>query len=427
MKKLFLASLLTTIGAFSSAANADATLTFNQGSVTLYGILDTAVGTVKESYSVSSSFPASVSPFAATKTSVDQSVTGMFNGGIQDSRWGITGSEVLGNGLKAIFTLESGFNLPTGELNNGAKSLAQNAGTGAGSSVNVNTSLDGQLFNRQAWVGLSDDKLGTVKLGRVYLPEYDIVIANDPLFGSQLFSPIGFSGTIGGGGGVSDVMRSDNSVRYSNSSGLISYGALYKFGNTDGGTNVGRAFALNGGVTLGALNVDVAYQNNNDSIKASAGKTLGTLTGTAYDTKSFMVAGRFAVNKQLNIKAGFETYTLSNASDDMSVVSSYEGYPTTTTSYIGADQKVNVIWVGGDYSLTPKLNLAVGFYDQNPKAYGAVKEGKVYTGSTLLDYHFNKYADVYAGLAYNEYKGDLYATGYNTSNSVVATGLRVKF
>jgi len=426
MKKLLLVSLLA-IGAFSSAANADATLKFDQGSVTLYGVLDAAVGNVKESYSASSSFPASVNPFSATKVAVNDKVTGMFNGGIQDSRWGLTGSEKLGGSLKAIFTLESGFNLPTGELNNGAKSLAQNAGSGAGSSVSVNTSLNGQLFNRQAWVGLSDDKLGTLKLGRVYLPEYDIVIANDPLFGSQLFSPIGFSGTIGGGGGVSDVMRSDNSVRYSNSKGMFSFGGLYKFGNTTGSTNIGSAYAFNGGVTAGALAVDVAYQNNKDSIKASSGATLGTLAGTAYDTSSYMVAGRYAVTKTVNVKAGFESYTLSKASDNMSSVTSYEGYPTVTTSYTGVDQKVNVMWIGGDLSLTPKFNVAVGFYDQNPKAYGTTKEGKVYTTSVLADYHLSKYVDTYVGLAYSQYKDGLYATGYNSSNDMVATGIRVKF
>jgi general bacterial porin, GBP family len=427
MKKLLLVSILAAITSVSLAD--DATLKFDgdKGSVTLYGVLDSAVGYVKESYNVSSSFPASVSPFAATKTTVDNSVTGVFNGGIQDSRWGISGSEKLGNGLKAVFTLESGFNLPTGELNNGAKSLAQNAGVGAGSSVSVNTSLNGQLFNRQAWVGLASDNLGTVKLGRVYLPEYDVVIANDPLYGSQLFSPVGFSGTIGGGGGVSDVMRSDNSVRYSNSKGMFSFGGLYKFGNTAGSTNVGSAYALNGGVKVGSLAVDVAYQSGKDSIKASSGATLGTLAGTAYDTESYMVAGRFAVSKDLNVKAGYETYTLSKASDNMSSVTSYEGYPTLTTSYTGADQKVNVMWVGGDVNLSKKVNLAVGFYEQNPKAYGTVKEGKIYTSSALADYRFNNYVDTYVGLAYSQYKGDLYATGYNSSNSVVATGLRVKF
>ena len=419
MKKSIIATLALLLT--SSVALADEKL-----DVSLYGILDSGVGTVQHSYSFSSSFPASVSPFSATKSTVAHSASGIFNGGESDSRVGLSGSYKVSDTTKAIFTVESGFNLPTGELNNGAKALAQNAGSGAGSSAAANTSLDGQLFNRTAFVGLSDSKLGTIKLGRVYLPEYDIVVANDPLFASQVFSPIGFSGTIGGGGGVSDVMRSDNSVRYSNTTHGISYGALYKFSNS-AVASTGSAYALNGGVTVGKLSVDAAYQHNTDAIKAGSGATLGTLAGTAYDIKSYMIAGRYAVTNDLNVKAGYETYTLGAASDNMSGVTSYEGYPSVVTSYTGADQKVNVMWVGGDVNLAKKLNLAVGFYDQDLKAYGTTKEGKVYTSSALLDLRFTKKVDAYAGVAYSQYKDGLYATGYNTSNSVVGTGLRVKF
>ncbi len=60
------------------------------------------------------------------------------------SRLGFRGTEDLGGGLKAIFTLESGFGTDSGTLNQG-----------------------GRFFGRQAFVGLSGD-WGSVTLGRQY-------------------------------------------------------------------------------------------------------------------------------------------------------------------------------------------------------------------------------------------------------------------
>jgi len=72
-----------------------------------------------------------------------QSRIGM-NDGIQNgSRFGLRGTEDLGDGLSAVFTLESGFT-----ANNG------------------NRSQGDRLFGRQATVGLSSDQWGLLELGR---------------------------------------------------------------------------------------------------------------------------------------------------------------------------------------------------------------------------------------------------------------------
>ncbi|KAG1161867.1 hypothetical protein G6F35_019101 [Rhizopus arrhizus] len=66
------------------------------------------------------------------------------NDGIQNgSRFGLRGTEDLGDGLSAVFTLESGFT-----ANNG------------------NRSQGDRLFGRQATVGLSSDQWGLLELGR---------------------------------------------------------------------------------------------------------------------------------------------------------------------------------------------------------------------------------------------------------------------
>lgn len=108
-----------------------------QSSVTLYGVADVFVSSKK----------VTTLAFNANRTDVvvsTQRQTGVDSGGLNGSRWGLKGSEDLGGGLNAIFTLESGFNIDTG----------------AGST-------DG-MFNRQAFVGLASSGFGTVALGRQY-------------------------------------------------------------------------------------------------------------------------------------------------------------------------------------------------------------------------------------------------------------------
>ncbi len=88
-----------------------------QGSITLYGVVDAGV-----------EFLTNV-PNAATGGS--NNAVRMSAGNLSTSRWGLRGAEDLGGGLKAVFTLENGFDLDTGSANQG-----------------------GRLFGRQAFVGL---------------------------------------------------------------------------------------------------------------------------------------------------------------------------------------------------------------------------------------------------------------------------------
>jgi predicted porin len=121
------------------------------------------------------------------------------------SRFGLRGSEDLGGGLRAAFTLESGFNADDGSLANG-----------------------GRLFGRQAWVGL-EGGFGAVYLGRQYSATYQTVRAIDP-FKNQEAGDI--QRVYGYGlGKVDPISRSDNTITYQTPSvnGLY-VRAGYKFG-----------------------------------------------------------------------------------------------------------------------------------------------------------------------------------------------------
>ncbi|WP_345816883.1 porin (plasmid) [Paraburkholderia sp. PREW-6R] len=135
MKKHWRLGLIACALAAATHANA-------QSSVTLYGLIDEGL-----MYSNSSQTG------TVGGAHNGKSQWAMMDGaaGIGGSRWGLQGTEDLGAGLKAIFTLENGFNINTGTLAQG-----------------------GLEFGRQAFVGLSSP-LGTVTLGRQYNPMTDFV------------------------------------------------------------------------------------------------------------------------------------------------------------------------------------------------------------------------------------------------------------
>jgi len=433
-----IAMLFSANGAFAQSTNGS--------SVELYGILDVAVGTVHRSLSASPYSAGTINPGSVSTSSkvVNNSVTGMFNGGLSGSRWGIRGSEDLGGGLKAIFTLESALNVPTGNIANGALSLASNptvnsvppgtsvpSGTASGSS-----SLNGQLFGRQAFVGLSHKSLGQVTFGRNYAPIYDIAVAYDPLQAAQLLSPIGYSGALGGGGGVTENSRQDNSIKYKNKIADFNFGAMYKLGGVAGNHSAGSAYGLFAGYEANGFGIQGAYQGYKDALSESLASTAGSINVNHVDTTAYMIAAKYAFGGA-TIRGGFESYTLKKPSNSLASlgVTSINGFTIGNASaadFKGSDRKTDLMFIGGDYNFTPEFNLAAGFYNVSAKSSAAANgvagqvSGKSYHYSVLADYRFTKRTDVYAGAMFSQFKGDANVNN-NSSNRILAVGMRTKF
>lgn len=189
MKKTLLAAAL--MAGFAGVAHAET-------SVTLYGILDGGIGYQK--------FKSSESYINNAGVSFEQKKTGMINGIQSGNRWGLKGSEDLGDGLRAVFQLESGFDLSTGKSAQG-----------------------GRLFGRHATLGLAGDSWGQLDFGRqTNIASKYLAAVADPFGG-------GFDqANIGGAFTAANTLRYDNMVMYQtpNFSGF-QFGVGYSF-NTDG-------------------------------------------------------------------------------------------------------------------------------------------------------------------------------------------------
>lgn len=170
---------------------------FAQSTVTLYGRIDTSVGSSKIG-----------APATATST------TQMFSGNLTSTRWGLRGSEDLGGGLKAIFGLEQGFD------------------SSAGTQANLSA------FDRQSIVGLSGG-FGTVKFGRHDTSFDDIrdLTVSSNIFDSGTFATtegvVGTSGYLGVGQLADYGDRASNQIRYESPSfGGFSAGVSYGLGKS---------------------------------------------------------------------------------------------------------------------------------------------------------------------------------------------------
>jgi general bacterial porin, GBP family len=432
--------------------------------IELYGVLDAGIASVQHSLTPSTTFSSTFQAFDAVPVSIANGAggqTGVMNGGLQDSRWGIRGNKDIGNGLRVTFALESGINLPTGTLNSQAGALAAQTSdkTTSGSttttlshaaSVAANSAMNGQLFGRQAWVGVGKEGIGTLQIGRTYNPLNDVFAVYDPALKADGFSPFGISGTIGGGGGISEMTRLDNSVKYVGKFGNVNLSAAYALGGAGGIADANSGYALNAGYDNGQFGVQVIYDNFRNVIKE--GNTTWSVTtpyylkGTLTDVSDITIALKAKVTDEILLKGGFQHYALEKASRQLTSTSVVDGMlygiPTVFASYADGEQKVDIYFFGGDYTVSHNFVLSAGYYDFSYDAWKtagglAIPSGGIKDAVLIADYTIGKNTDWYFGYMHSNFSGQKGSSAISTSsgaaapnfstNSIVGSGLRFKF
>ncbi len=230
-------------------------------SITLYGIVDVGIGYQK-----------------LKQDGSDLSRTGLIDGVQSGSRWGLRGSEDLGNGLRATFQLESGFNPRTGRSGQG-----------------------GRLFGRQAALALSNDAWGTLTAGRKTNITSDFFGPIDPFAAAFGQSNIGSSLP------AANTQRWDNQLQYLTPRiEGFQVGVGYSFDIGENGNafeGQGNNFATNQknrGLTAGLryldgpLSVAASYdQISRRSGAADANPATNPLGATGERLRSWMVGGTY--------------------------------------------------------------------------------------------------------------------------------------
>ncbi len=389
MKKTLLAAALA-LG-FTGVAQAET-------SVTLYGLIDAGFGWHQEKGKVQNA--------AGETQTVKQTRTGLHDGasnGQSGSRFGLRGTEDLGNGLRAEFTLEQGFNIGNG-----------------------GDHISGKQFSRQAWIGLAGDSWGSLRFGRQHN------VGSDFLLG--MIDPFGGGFGVANGGRVFTAIntnRMDNSVKYvtPNFSGF-QFGIAYSFQHTGAQSwkhehkDDSNYRAISTGIRYanGPLAVGLAYdQMKNNSNQAFEDTTVRQwVLGASYDFEVVKLHAAFGQGRNGTFRS------TGGVNGDLD----YSGWTAVGEGVNGFDKgfKSNSYLVGVSAPIGAG-NLMASWHMMDPRSdpdrpvaggYNLEKQSTYALGYT---YDLSKRTNVYAYGAYMDnvgFRDDFKATS-------VAIGLRHRF
>jgi general bacterial porin, GBP family len=383
---------------FAAATAAVAGSAQAQSNVTLYGLIDAGVSYVSNEVANNSS----VQPDG--HLTGGKAMVGMTSGNLQPSRWGLRGAEDLGGGLKAVFNLESGFNVMNG---------------------NTTTS---SLFNRQAFVGLSSNQYGTLTLGRQYDSMIDYV--------APLSATGSWGGTYFAHPGDDDNLNStfsiNNSIKYqsANYSGF-SLSGLYGFSNQAGGFTNNRAYSVGAGYTYAGLRLGASYLQ-------IQGLNSGNTNGAVQDLPTFTTANLPGIQNQRTWGFG-GSYAFGPA-----VVGTVFTQSRFQDKIADASVRYNNIEVNARYDFTPVFYMGAAYtYTQalrNTPASGSTNNRSSHWNQfgLLADYSLSKRTDLYAtsvfqigasntaGTNSTQINGTDYPSA-SKSQVVLSTGIRHRF
>jgi GBP family porin len=385
MKKTLTLIAAGIMGAFAMSAHA-------QSSVTLYGTLDAGM--------------------VYSNNEGGHSNWQQASGSVSNTYFGLRGNEDLGGGLHAIFTLESGFNLNSGQF-----------------------SQTESLFNRQAYVGLQSEKYGTVTLGR----QYDSMV--------DYLAPLSETG--GGYGNnlaahpfdndnLDNTFSVQNSVKYQSANyGGFKFGGLYGFSNDAGQFSNNRAWSAGASYNNGPLSVAASYLqlNNSGSTNLNGAVTQGN--GTA--EIAAMLQRTFGAG--INYSYGPANVGFVYTHTQLDGITGVNVGGETLAGFGGTNLHLDNFELNGRYALTPALSLNAAYTFTNGTMTGSNGSGdpKWQTASLQGDYSLSKRTDVYLEGVFQHASGELGNLGANVASintlspstsanqTVVAVGMRHRF
>ena len=334
------------------------------------------------------------------------------SGSVSNTYFGLRGSEDLGGGLHAIFTLESGFNLNNGNFNE-----------------------NDTIFNRQAFVGLQSVQYGTVTLGR----QYDSVV--------DYLAPLSEAGAGYGDNLAAHPFDNDNldnsfsvknAVKYQSANYAgVKFGGLYGFSNAAGQFSNNRAWSAGASYGNGPLSVAAAYLQLNNSGSNNVGGAISQGDGTA----SIAAQLQRTYGAGVNYTYGPANVGLVYTHTQLDGITGVNVGGTTLPGVAGTNLHLDNYEVNGRYALTPAISVAAAYTFTDGKVSGSNGSGdpKWQTASLQGDYSLSKRTDVYLEGVYQHASGEIGNFGANVASintlspsstanqTVIAVGLRHRF
>ena len=426
MKKSLLA--VAAIGAFASAAQA-------QSSVTVYGILD--VGYIGSNTKEGTNGTAKVQ-----RSAFGQSAE-------QTSRLGFKGTEDLGGGSSAFFTVELGLTPQNSELSGGTATDAFQRNTN-----NSGSAVD----NRQSFVGLKKNGIGQFAFGRQYTPVFNTGAATSPGQYNNIQGDVVYAGgssstygnsNSGNSNGVGFTNRASNALTaQSDRFAGFQVGGMYAMNNqnntetaapgttgaTFGGGNTNwNGWGLNGNFTWQKLYVGIAYQafKTQYSTGVFQSATITNLNSVGVTTGQTTAAANLYPASQISDKQ-----TLVGATYDFGILKAYaqwvgrkiqNDYVTSATVGAGDQLNRNAQQIGVRSYITPTIESWASIGTGKIKATQGAATSNFVGWQLGSNYYLSKRTNVYAIYGQSNTSSSSDVAGSNSGANQYALGVRHTF
>lgn len=356
---------------------------FAQSSVTLYGLLSEGIGWVNNEGGAHN--------------------FKMESGSNQNTRFGLKVTEDLGAGTRAIAQLENGFDITSGKFQQG-----------------------GRMFGRLAYVGLANDSLGSVTLGRQYDMFWDYLTPLVPAAAAN-----GLAANPGDADNLMGSWRYSNSVKYVSPSirGITAEG-LYAFSNSADSFSMNRAFSAGIGYENSRFKIAAAFVELDRPGTANASGAVSDDYASApfFLFRTSPLNRNIGVDRQRNFAVGgrYDFGPLRwNVIVDRVQFRYLDGTSLDLTNY---DTSFS-------YYVTPALVLGVAYiYSQGKYGGGVNARPHWNTGQASIDYLLSKRTDVYLYDTFQQVSGsyavaDIYGNAPSTSRNqnMLMAGIRHRF
>lgn len=341
LRKTLLAAGVAAMGTMGISGAACA-----QSSVTLYGIVDGSL--LYTSHTLN--------------TQTGQNAGHQFSftdSGMTGSSFGLRGAEDLGGNMRAVFMLESGISVANGQFGNS----------------------NGNLFGRQAWVGL-DSAYGSLKAGVQYSPFflslYDTDARGMSYFGSALVSYVNNVYVTG--------LFNSNAITYTSPEiGGLQASGMFAFGGAAGDFQAGRQYSASLRYHLGGLTLSAALYDGN-----AGGSAASTPVPSTVEFVGRTIGASYRFENSLTVSASYALYKVAGSFD-------------------------NSVYSGGlGYFITPFLNVNAGVYytrDGNEGANHSI------LASSGVQFFLSKRTTLYGQVGYVNNHGRM-DTGLSINNAL---------
>lgn len=306
------------------AAVAASSAALAQSSVTMYGVVDASIESVKGA--------AAVDEDGEPVGTAVSSRTRVTSGNHTTSRFGVRGTEDLGGGLKAKFNLEAPVSVDTG-------------------------AVSGNFWNRQAWLGLQGG-FGELRLGRQDTP-IGAIAGNTAILGGQAYDDFKIVGTLAGDG----ARRTDNAITYilpQLAEGLtaqLQYSTKLS-GNEAANDDTGKHYGLSVQYAANGFGAGLGYVNAKLNAPGTS-KAKGVLVYGSYDFGVAKVTGYYNRDSVTGASEDLKLYGVRvdvPVSDKLALQASLSQAKDTTTS-AGVDDDAKIIALKGTYSLSKRTSV----------------------------------------------------------------------